>query len=295
MFVNEPPWINDQLKSLIREGQVAHAQCDLVNFRRLRNRVNRLRKSCRTKYYASKVEHLTVCDPRRWWKEVKSLGGMQSATRTEPTSFLKHIDAGRKSSLKNLANIINNTFLAPTDSFTPMAPSWPPDVHIGNSPSVTEYCVFEKLALLNTRQASDPDNVPAWLLEEKILILALVVTDIPTQRIRRHGIQILGNRLTKSNDINKRLRPISLTPILSKLAEEFVVDQHAKPAVLAKVDLRQFGTVPRSSITVALLSMTHTWKDATDGNGATVRVVLFDFKKAFDLIDHHILIRKRHH
>ena len=91
-----------------------------VNIRRLRNRVNRLRKSCRTKYYASKVEHLRVCDPRRWWKEVKSLGGTQSATRTEPISFLKHIDAGRKSSLTNLANIINNTFLAPTDSFTPL-------------------------------------------------------------------------------------------------------------------------------------------------------------------------------
>ena len=118
VFVNEPPWINDQLKSLIRERLVALAQGDLVIFRRLRNRVNRLRKSCRTKYYASKVEHLRVCDPRRWWKEVKSLGGMQSATRTEPTSYLKNIDAARKSSLKNLANIINNTFLAPTDSLT---------------------------------------------------------------------------------------------------------------------------------------------------------------------------------
>ena len=123
VIVDEPPWINDQLKSLIRERQVALTQGDLVNFRRLRNRVNRLRKSCRTKYYASKVEHLRVCDPRRWWKEVKSHGGMQSATRTEPTSFLKQIDAGRKSSLKNPANIINNTFLAPTDSFTPLPPS----------------------------------------------------------------------------------------------------------------------------------------------------------------------------
>ena len=176
-----------------------------VNIRRLRNRVNRLRKSCRTKYYASKVEHLRVCDPRRWWKEVKSLGGMQPATRTEPTSFLKHIDAGRKSSLKNLANIINNTFLAPTDSFTPLAPSWSTDVHLDNSPSVTEYCVFEKLALLNPRKDSDQDNLPAWLLEENADILALVVTDILTQRIRRHGFQVLGNRLTSYLSLNQHL------------------------------------------------------------------------------------------
>ena len=88
------------------------------------------------------------------------------------------------------------------------------------------------------------------------------------------------------------LRPISLTPVLSKLAEDFLVDRYVKPAVLAKVDPRQFGTVPGSSTTEALISMTHAWYSATDGNGASVRVILFDFKKAFDLIDYRILVRK---
>ena len=44
--------------------------------------------------------------------------------------------------------------------------------------------------------------------------------------------------------------------------------------------------------TEALTSTTHSWIKATDGNGATVRSVLFDFKKAFDLIDHRILVSK---
>ena len=30
---------------------------------------------------------------------------------------------------------------------------------------------------------------------------------------------------------------------------------------------------------------------STDGNGATTRAVLFDFRKAFDLIDHHVLAK----
>ena len=94
--------------------------------------------------------------------------------------------------------------------------------------------------------------------------------------------------------MNKHLRPISLTPILSKLAEEIEVDRYVKPAVLAKhkVDPRQFGIIPGSSTTEALIDMLHSWNCSTDGNGATVRVVLFDFKKSFDLIDHHILVRK---
>ena len=56
--------------------------------------------------------------------------------------------------------------------------------------------------------------------------------------------------------------------------------------MLAKVDPRQFGIVPGSGTSEALVSMIHAWNSATDGNEATMRVVLFDFKKAFDLIDH---------
>ena len=93
-------------------------------------------------------------------------------------------------------------------------------------------------------------------------------------------------------DVNKDLRPISLTPVLSKVAEDYVVEYFLKPVVLEKVDVRQFGTVPGSSTTQALISMVHAWLRATDKNGATVRTVLFDFCKAFDLIDDHILIQK---
>ena len=38
--------------------------------------------------------------------------------------------------------------------------------------------------------------------------------------------------------------------------------------------------------------MVHSWTKHTDGTGSTVRVVLFDYRKAFDLIDHALLARK---
>ena len=38
--------------------------------------------------------------------------------------------------------------------------------------------------------------------------------------------------------------------------------------------------------------MIHCWTNATDGNGSSVRTILFDYRKAFDLIDHKILITK---
>ena len=38
--------------------------------------------------------------------------------------------------------------------------------------------------------------------------------------------------------------------------------------------------------------MLHKWSQGTDGNGSAVRTLLFDYQKAFDLIDHSILVRK---
>ena len=60
------------------------------------------------------------------------------------------------------------------------------------------------------------------------------------------------------------------------------------------VDPNQYETVPKSSTTHALISIVHNLAKATDGNGAFVRLVLLDFRKAFDLIAHQILMEKLH-
>ena len=87
-------------------------------------------------------------------------------------------------------------------------------------------------------------------------------------------------------------REISLTPSLSKVAEDFVVSDYIRPALERIADSNQFGTVSGSSTVLALLSMIHEWLLATDGNSASVRVFLFDYHKAFDFIDHGTLAAK---
>ena len=71
-----------------------------------------------------------------------------------------------------------------------------------------------------------------------------------------------------------------------------MVSKYIKPVVMEKVDLCQFGAVPHSNTTYTLITMIHSWSKSTDGNSSTTRVILFDFKKAFDLIDHCILDKK---
>ena len=97
----------------------------------------------------------------------------------------------------------------------------------------------------------------------------------------------------KSGSLDEKdLRPISLTSCIFKTAEEFLVNTYVKPAVLKVIDPHQYRVIPKSSTTMALISMLHHWFHETDGNGSVIRTILFDYRKAFDLIDHSILFGK---
>ena len=69
-----------------------------------------------------------------------------------------------------------------------------------------------------------------------------------------------------------------------------MVCDYVNPAVQDVLDPSQFGAVPNSSTTQALIHMFY--NKETDGNGATVRTMLFDYRKTFDFIDHRILVKK---
>lgn len=88
VHITEPPWINYSLKNLIRERQSELNQGNLEGFRRLRNRVNRERKICRTNHYQRKVEHFKNRSSSSWWKNVKKLSGV-SKPGTEDCNILK--------------------------------------------------------------------------------------------------------------------------------------------------------------------------------------------------------------
>ena len=85
------------------------------------------------------------------------------------------------------------------------------------------------------------------------------------------------------------IRPISLTPFLAKVFESLVlkwVDSCVKP----QIDDRQFGGMAGTCSTDVQVEMLHKWYEATDVTGKFVRVLFLDYRKAFDLINHDILI-----
>ena len=99
--------------------------------------------------------------------------------------------------------------------------------------------------------------------------------------------------ITKNiTDFSKDLRPISLTSTWSKIAENIIIEYELKSKLLRKMDPKQYGFIPGSNTTLALISIMHTWLAALDGTGATVRIALLDYRKAFDLVNHNLLVAK---
>ena len=296
------PWMNESLKSLIMKRQKAFCAYgpDSAQFKYFRNLVNRQRKICRGKYYESKIQHLKGENPKRWWDETKRLCGLKTSHSDLASQI--NIEGFSELPFKEQANAINAALLKPLEEYKLPAPLERVPLE-SDSPEilrVTEQHVQRALDVLNPRKACGPDRTPSWLLKEYCDLVAYPITEILNASYAEQRLPTIWKMadvtpLPKKKpvvDIQKELRPISLPPCISKVAEEFVVDGFVKPAVMNILDDNQYGAIPNSSTTMALISMLHSWSLGTDRNGATVRTLLLDYRKAFDFIDHSILVRK---
>ena len=95
-----------------------------------------------------------------------------------------------------------------------------------------------------------------------------------------------GNKLEVSN-----YRPIAILSVVSKFTER-AVHKHFLDYLISKQILcpNQFGFRPKHSCETALLCMVDEWAMNVD-NGKINGVALVDLRKAFDLVDHDILLQ----
>ena len=87
------------------------------------------------------------------------------------------------------------------------------------------------------------------------------------------------------------IRPVSLTCTLAKVAEsrvcKWVTDQ-----IQPRIDNRQYGNQKGVSTTHCLIDIYHHIISGAEKEGNISTLVLTDFSKAFDLIDHKIAVTK---
>ena len=155
------------------------------------------------------------------------------------------------------------------------------------------------LSKVNPRKATEPDEIPGWILKEHSNLLAPPITAIFNSSLRegivppmwKSAIVIHVPKKHPPTQIQKDIRPISLTPIISKVFESIVLDW-VEYFTETQINDDQFGCIKGSSAVDALVEIVHKWYEATDTLGTYVRILLLYFSKAFDRINHDILLKK---
>ena len=159
--------------------------------------------------------------------------------------------------------------------------------------------VRKYLSNIDVTKATGTDNIRPRLLKLAAPYIATEITYICNKSISSSSFPTKWkeakvsplHKQGPSDDINN-YRPISILPILSKILERHVSD--CLLHYLNENDLlhvTQSGFRAQHSCETALTHMIDSWLEALD-HGQMVGVVLVDFKKAFDLVDHKILLRK---
>ena len=147
---------------------------------------------------------------------------------------------------------------------------------------VTEEEVWTHLHCIKSGKSSGPDNLPNWVLQKFATVLAAPIAIILNGSFKDGRLPLvwkLANvcpipKRKQVLDINKDLRPISLTSTLCKIAEDFVITRDIQPTLMKCIDPNQYGFIPGSSTTLALISLFHRWSEAVDKTGGSVRTLL---------------------
>ena len=165
--------------------------------------------------------------------------------------------------------------------------------------TIDKHKVLKYLSNIDVSKATGTDNIGPRLIKLAAPYIADDITFICNHSINN---SIFPNKWKEakvsplykngSHDDVNNYRPISILPILSKVLEKHVHDCLSnflhENNLLHKT---QSGFRSQHSCETALIHMTDSWLNAMD-NGNMVGVVLIDFKKAFDLVDHQILLSK---
>jgi hypothetical protein len=127
---NDKPWITPVIKESIKKRQQAWLNNDLHQYNVYRNKVIKLSKRARQRFYNDKINHMHESNPKKWWDGIKLLSGLSNppplTSLAVNATVLKDFD---------LAVAINESFCSvaayiPQLNFTPIPVSNIPDEYI---------------------------------------------------------------------------------------------------------------------------------------------------------------------
>jgi hypothetical protein len=314
------PWITAEVLSSIRERNRAfynfrnHKTDDnFESFKTLRNKTQTLIQKAKSDYFTGVLEDNRY-DSKSLWSYLKSLGMPSKKNKSSSTVGL-NIDGELCFIKSKVAEKFNNFYVTVASNLVSKLPC--PSFKYGkqfisrfystkgvvnNNYSfsiVSESKVYKYLNKLSTNKATGLDGIPARFIVDSASLIAKPIAHIINLSLIQGSVpdDLKSARvvpLYKKNDKTEvgNYRPVSILSVISKVFERVVYDQietYLKDKQLL-YDL-QSGFRTGFSTDTCLIHLSDYIRFEMD-KGHIVGMVLLDLQKAFDTVDHSILMYK---
>lgn len=293
MHPSDKPWLTPHIKDVIAQRQRAYSKGDMMKYKQLQEKAALLISKAKLNHYQSKTATTRTRNPAKWFKSIYSLCGA-----SEPSENPSNISA---ENLYTIVEKFQDVFTKPWNDYIPMISS----VDSESLPEVTPVLpsigqVKMILKTLNPRKATGADNISAWTLKNYAEELAVVIhniicgsiTECKYPNLYKHALVSPVPKVNPPRDIETDFRQISVLPVLGKVLEKVQVFLN-KDAFKVKENQHAFSN-NRSTVS-ALINVTQTWFNNTDNTPEgrkAIHCLFIDFSKAFDMVDHSILLSK---
>ena len=305
------PWITSDLIKKMRERDSLKKQANLssdievwLSYKKARNQINKAVRQAKREYFVNNLDS-QKSNPRKMWQLINNLTGR----KTNKSSNIKELKVSDNttSNPKEIADTFNEHFtsighkLADTieqSSVSPDAYLIPSEKSFTIQPPSNEI-VCKLIRELDVSKAVGLDKIPNMILKITADIIgpflatlfqkSVITSVFPDEwKIARVTPVFKSGEKTDVNNY----RPISVVPTIAKTFEKIIHDQLY--AYLSDNNLLascQSGFRSLHSTVTALLEATNSWSLNID-NGLINGVLFLDLKKAFDTINHEILLSK---
>lgn len=305
----QPGWFNHEIKQLIKERDNSHKLCLHDKYKLLRNKVTSEIRKSKKNFFNKTIK----CgkEPKQLWQGLKNISNLNQQNSIKFPKMLM-VNNCKINDKQTMINELNRHFvnISSIINKSPMSKQYIDHLscniskHLGNAPSftidfITQYQVKTIIDKLGINKSTGLDNISPRVLKHCGDTIVPVITSIVNNSIAS-GVFPDELKLAKVIPLFKsgpredpcNYRPISILPTISKIFERHMANQLntylSKYNILHKY---QSGFRSKHSCNTALTRLIDTWLKEID-NGKIVGTVFLDLKKAFDLVDHNILLKK---
>ena len=317
--LNKKPWITSGIvKSISRRDfflrKFVNAKTiDSRNFyhgqfKRYRNQIVTLCRRSKINYFSNFFQRHTQ-NTRKIWQGVRNIISLKSSSSAKPISL--EIDGIVTSDPFQVANSFNSFFSSVAESVRSTIPE--SDKHFSEflrnqNPNslflslVTVDEVFKLIQSLSPSKSSGPNSIPTNILKLISAEISNPLSDLINLSFQT-GVFPSILKLSKVIPVFKKgsalqpsnYRPISLLSNIDKIFEKLVHKRLSSFLEVSNIVYnRQFGFRKGHSTEHALLSMIERIQKTLDKGQVAVGVFV-DLQKAFDTVDHDILLSKLQH